>query len=261
MSSNILQIAALTDPGVVRENNEDSIATAGNNGLVVLADGMGGHLAGEVASGLAVDLIVRHIENYLDNGSPRKAGADGSAEAHAVSDAITLANKAVLEASQTRPECAGMGSTVVVALFKGKNIIIGHLGDSRAYRLRGGELEQLTEDHSVVQELVGRGLISKEEAHHSYHKNLVTKALGVDADVVPDVQEQSIQDNDLYLLCSDGLSDVFPDEEIQAMLLADSNDGLDKTASKLVNEVNKNGGPDNVSVILVRTGAEFTRGG
>lgn len=253
-----LEITAVTDPGQVRSNNEDSVSATPELGLVVLADGMGGHLAGEVASGLAVELITQHVEQALDNSSEQDVEPGQSIESYSVGHAVKLANSAIHEASQTQPECAGMGSTVVTALFHGNKMSVGHVGDSRLYRLRNGDLKQITLDHSVVQELLSRGLITPEEAKTSHNKNLVTRALGIEADVEVDVQEVEVEANDIYLLCSDGLSDVFSDDVILKMLL-EKNGDLEETAQYMVNEVNTNGGPDNISIILIRTGNEFRR--
>lgn len=253
-----LEIAALTHPGQVRANNEDSIATVPELGVVVLADGMGGHQAGEVASGLAVDLISRHMDHALKLDG-QTAATDYSHEAHSIVEAIRLANSAIFEASQQRPECAGMGSTVVAAAFYGDKVAIAHVGDSRLYRLRDNELEQITLDHSVVQELLSRGLITPEEAHTAYNKNLVTKALGVDANVEPDINEIKAEAGDIYLLCSDGLNDVLTDTQIRDMLVQD-NSSLDALAQRMVDEVNSRGAPDNVSIILIRTNGQFQRG-
>lgn len=253
-----LEITAVTDPGQVRSNNEDSVSASPGLGLVVLADGMGGHLAGEVASGLAVELITQHVGDALDSSSEQDVEPGQSVESSSIGHAVKLANSTIYEASQTQPECAGMGSTVVAVLFHGNKMAVGHVGDSRLYRLRNRDLEQVTIDHSVVQELLSRGLITPEEAKTSHNKNLVTRALGIEADVEVDVQELEIEPNDIYLLCSDGLSDVFSDDIILQMLL-EKNGNLEETAQYMVNEVNSNGGPDNVSIILIRTENEFTR--
>lgn len=255
-----LRMAAVTDPGRMRAGNEDSISTRPELGLAVLADGMGGHLAGEVASGMAVEVITRHLVNvFARNGFGGGASPnDRSPETRAVDDAIQIANAAVHEASQARPECAGMGSTVVVAVFHQDKVSFGHVGDSRLYRFRAGKLEQLTKDHSVIQELVNRGLLTLAEARASIAKNLVTRALGVDPIVAADLAEQTLQEADIYLLCSDGLNDVLADADIEAHLAAHGKD-LDGTARRLVDEANARGGPDNISVILVRTGARFVR--
>lgn len=235
-----------TDPGMVRDNNEDSIITRPDMGLAILADGMGGHQAGEVASAMAIDLINQFFEN-----AAQRSGKLNFSEI--VSDSITLANSAIFELSQTKPECAGMGSTVVVTYFDGKKVYIGHVGDSRLYRYRNSQLEQITEDHSLVQELVSRGLMSKDEALESTNKNLVTRALGIEESVTVDVNEDSWKKNDIYILCSDGLNDVLRDEQITELMAA-NNDNMDVTLNSLIDTVNENGGTDNVSIILIQPG-------
>lgn len=244
-------MAGLTDPGRVRDGNEDTIAVRPELGLAVLADGMGGHQAGEVASGMAVELITHHFQSAL----ARPGGAVEAARnaADAIGEAIKLANTAIYDAARSRPDYLGMGSTIVVTVFDENRLWVGHVGDSRLYRFRGARLEQLTQDHSVVQELVNRGLFTLEEARQTVAKNLVTRALGVDPVITPDIGAQTAASGDIYLLCSDGLSEVVADSEI-AMLLADAGQDLDVTARRLINLANERGGPDNISVILVRTG-------
>jgi len=257
-----LAMAGVTDPGRMRSNNEDSYAIVPEIGLAVVADGMGGHLAGEVASGIAVDLVTRNLtETFATLPTARKSQKDAAAdspEVASVRDAIRLANSAIFETSTTRPECAGMGSTIVVAVFYTNKICVAHVGDSRLYRFRSDALEQITEDHSMVQELLSRGLITAEEALASSNKNVVTRALGVDADVQPDISEQTLIEGDVYLLCSDGLTDVLSDAEIEQLLMKYHAD-LDGAIQHLVAEANIKGGPDNVSVVLVRTGKRFVR--
>lgn len=235
-----------TDPGMVRANNEDSIITRPDLGLAVLADGMGGHLAGEVASAMAIDLV----NQFFENAAQRSGKLNYS---DVVSDSITLANSAIFELSQNKPECAGMGSTVVVTFFENNKVYVGHVGDSRLYRLRDGKLQQITEDHSLVQELVSRGLLSKDEAIESTNKNLVTRALGIEAGVQIDLNEDAWINGDIYLLCSDGLSDVLRDSQIEEILAANM-ENLEHAIDQLIKTVNENGGPDNVSIILVQPG-------
>ncbi|GAB4506951.1 MAG: Stp1/IreP family PP2C-type Ser/Thr phosphatase [Sulfuricaulis sp.] len=249
-----LLITGLTDPGRMREQNEDNIAMAPEAGLVVVADGMGGHQAGEVASRLAVEVITRHIVDTLADTKESKPGL----EVALVRDAIQRANQAIYAHARERPEYAGMGSTVVVTLFYDDRLCVGHVGDSRLYRFRDTILEQVTEDHSVVQELVNRGLVTAEEARQSISKNLVTRALGIDPDVEADISEHDIYDDDVYLLCSDGVNDVLADGDIE-MMLTEHGRNLETTARHMVNTANDRGGPDNISVILVRTHRGFTR--
>lgn len=233
----------------MRDGNEDCIGTDPDIGLAVLADGMGGHLAGEVASRMAVDIVFRHVAGVHKAGS----WADGSA-AETIADAIRAANVAIYETAREKPECAGMGSTIVVALFADDRMWVGHVGDSRLYRLRAGALSQLTQDHSVIQELVNRGLYTLEEARQTVAKNLVTRALGVEAGILPDISMQITQPGDLYLLCSDGLNEVLTDTEIAAALSSSAAE-LETTARRLVDLANERGGPDNISVILAHTSA------
>ncbi len=264
--ANSLRMAGLTDPGKMRSNNEDSYAIVPEIGLAVVADGMGGHLAGEVASGIAVDLVKRNLTEAFAAlpaakkwpGQENQDGESASSEATSVRDAIRMANSAIFEASTTRPECAGMGSTIVVAVFHTNKICVAHVGDSRVYRFRDDKLEQITEDHSMIQELLRRGLITPEEARVSNHKNIVTRALGVNAEVQPDISEQTLKEDDIYLLCSDGLTDVLSDAEIQQLLI-EYRQNLDEAIQHLIAEANAKGGPDNVSAVLVRTGKRFVR--
>ena len=211
---NGLLMTGLTDPGRLREQNEDNIAYVPQAGLAVVADGMGGHKAGEVASKLAVDVITRHIIGTL---SEAGTSSDSQLESKAVSDAIQLANRSIFELAQQQPDYAGMGSTVVVAVFHDDKLCVGHVGDSRLYRFHHGILEQITQDHSVVQELVNRGLATAEEARLAVNKNLVTRALGVDPNVTPDISDETVSDEDIFLLCSDGLNDVLADGDIARM--------------------------------------------
>lgn len=239
-----IKMSGMTHQGMVRINNEDSISTLDDIGVAILADGMGGHLAGEVASSMAVEMVQQYFTEVMGN-------PDSAPDGDKLLESINLANTAVFELSQERPECAGMGTTIVVCSFIDGKIITGHVGDSRLYRLRDDSLEQITQDHSVVQELVSRGFMSQEEANNSMNKNLVTKALGIEASVKADLNEQEYQSGDVYLLCSDGLSDVVPDAEIEKTLVEQQGD-IGITAKYLVNQANNAGGPDNISVILVR---------
>ena len=259
--ANRLAIKGSTDPGMMRSNNEDRISTTPEAGLAVVADGMGGHQAGEVASGMAVDVVTRHVIDTLareGSGTKKRKAGTPSPEVKAVDEAISLANTAIFELSQSSANCAGMGTTIVVTLFYDDKVCIAHVGDSRLYRFRKDKLELLTEDHSLVQELVTRGLITPEEARNSANKNLVTRALGIEPAVDSHIVERNVQDQDLYMLCSDGLNDVLSDE-LTAQILRENSADLQEAINRLIKEVNARGGPDNVSVILVRTGKRFER--
>jgi len=248
-----LEMHAITDIGVKRTHNEDCVEISPSHGFAVLADGMGGHNAGEVASFMAVDIITRYLKDHLERISDVKPDADTgfTKESVLVRDAMSMGNKAIYEASQQQPECMGMGTTVVAAMFCDDHLTVANIGDSRMYRLRGDVLDHVTEDHSLIQEQVRRGLLTADDARHSAIKNLVTRALGVEPDVKPDIVEDIIQPGDLYMLCSDGLTDVVPDEAIRLTLIRYSGD-LRKIASQLVQLANDAGGPDNISVILIQ---------
>lgn len=256
--SQALQAASLTDPGRVRDHNEDCIESRPDIGLFVLADGMGGYNAGEVASGMATSLI---SDGLQETWNARDLAGRGRDDAKALSeqlikDQIARANSAIFTTSQNNPECAGMGTTLVVALFFDNFMTVAHIGDSRLYRLRGESMEQVTRDHSLLQEQLDSGLITPEEAKLSQNKNLVTRALGIDPSVEPEVHVYETQPDDTYLLCSDGLSDMVEDEEIRLTLITlKSNPNL--TVQQLVQAANDNGGRDNISAMLVRVVEPF----
>lgn len=256
--SQALEIATATDPGMVRSHNEDSIASDGSKGLVVLADGMGGYNAGEVASGIATTVITTELQQLLEDHPPHvKDGKSGKAVAEDIlREQIAKANTSIYQAAQSQPQYAGMGTTLVVALFYDNRIAVAHIGDSRLYRLRGEELEQVTRDHSLLQEQIDSGLITKEQAKQSANKNLVTRALGIDPSVEPEIHEYATKVGDIYLLCSDGLCDMVSDEDI-SMALQTLGGNLPLCAQHLVQTANDNGGRDNVSVILVRVQREY----
>lgn len=253
-----LEVVRITDVGQLREHNEDAIASDVSMGFVVLADGMGGYKAGEVASEMAVLSITADMKEAMLNFIPSlQTDANGrQSEAQLLIDAVNNANTAVYHASQTQPQCAGMGTTLVVGLFTNNKLLVGHIGDSRMYRLRGQFLMQITEDHSLLQEQINAGIISLEQAKYSRNRNLVTRALGIDAEVELELNQYDVEIDDIYLLCSDGLSDMVNDDIIQATLIAYGFD-LEEAAEQLVALANHNGGRDNISVILVRVKSAF----
>lgn len=244
-----LEIAARTDTGRVRTQNEDSVAVSLEHGLAVLADGMGGYSAGEVASGIAVTVIRQTIENRL--GKRWRRPPRSATMQHLLGTAVELANSAIRASAQRQPEYAGMGTTLVAALFHHAQVVIAHVGDSRAYRIRQGHIEQLTRDHSLLQEQIDAGLISTDDARFAEHKNLVTRAVGIGQPLDVEIHEHQVAADDIYLLCSDGLSDLLPEPEIAGLTLAAGAD-LEQAAAALVQRANDNGGRDNISVILVR---------
>jgi len=248
-----LEISTCTDPGIVRSHNEDSVAADAATGLVVLADGMGGYNAGEVASGMATTVIKAEVAQILGNVEPHLVDEKTNkvfAEL-ILREQIRKANASIYQAAQSQSQYAGMGTTLVVCLFYDNRVMVGHLGDSRLYRLRGRTLTQLTRDHSLLQEQIDAGLLTPEQAKTAAHKNLVTRALGIDPGVEPELHEYPTQPDDIYLLCSDGLCDMVSDEDI-ALTLRALGRHLDLAAQQLVQMANDNGGRDNVSVILVR---------
>jgi protein phosphatase len=245
-----LEMVAVSDRGMVRPGNEDRVAVQPPIGLAVLADGMGGHNAGEVASGMAVEVIVADTLSTID-----PAASLAPAEARAVvARHIARANSEINAAGTASRERAGMGTTIVAALWHDASVTVGHVGDSRFYRLRGRELTQLTRDHTLVQERVDRGTLSLDAARSAASRNILTRALGTEPGVDIDLETHATARGDVYLLCSDGLTEMLEDAEI-AEVLADFGATLRSAADELVRRANDNGGVDNVSVILVRAAA------
>jgi protein phosphatase len=243
----------MTDTGRVREHNEDTIGTDADAGVVVLADGMGGYKAGEVASGITVRTVLGLLKDAVDREdlSQHDDGSGLSRPGILLRDAIQRANKIIYQTAKTQPNCEGMGTTVVAGLFFDDKLTIAHVGDSRMYRLRDGKLEQVTKDHSLLQELVARGFYTPEEAQRAANKNYVTRALGVEPTVDVEIATVPVDKDDVYLVCSDGLSDMVDDTDIQ-LTLNTFGANLETVARQLVQLSNDNGGRDNVSVVLVR---------
>lgn len=252
-----LEIAELSDTGRKRDHNEDRVGSDPSRGIATLADGMGGHNAGEVASRLAVETILRELPGEIDaikgEGEPEEAY---SPESLATRATIEQANRVIHGAAVSQPQYQGMGTTVIVAVFYDDRLTIAHVGDSRVYRLRNDNLEQVTRDHTLLQELVDKGFYTPEEARQSLNRNVVTRALGVEPEVKVDVVEDIALPGDIYLLCSDGLNDMIEDEAIR-LTLEEFGANLDEAAERLVAQANDNGGADNVSVVLVRVSKAF----
>ena len=244
--------AAKTDVGRKRKDNEDRFCLDPALGLYVVADGMGGHAAGEVASRLAVETIQEWMEKYLsgaDAAIVAPTPVSASPEAGFLVSSIHLANRIILDAAKQRREYAGMGTTVVAALAQQANVVLAHVGDSRIYRVRDGEIAQVSRDHSFVQQQVDSGIVSEAEAHQSQYRHMITRALGLKDSIDVDLVEQPAQAGDTFLLCSDGLSDLLDDEEILATVREHASD-LDRTCQVLVDRANAKGGDDNVTVLL-----------
>ena len=253
-----LEISTATHTGMVRSHNEDACATDGEIGLAVLADGMGGYNAGEVASGIAVALITSEMRQAIARTNLHGLEqAEGDLQAIRLLKGITAkANTSIYQSANSQPQYAGMGTTLVVTLFRDNRLSVAHIGDSRLYRLRDERLEQITRDHSLLQEQIDAGMITREAARRSQNKNLVTRALGIDAEVEAEIHTYDARPGDLYLLCSDGLNDMVEDEDIELTLNA-MGANLPLAANQLVQMANDNGGRDNVSVILVKVTRDF----
>jgi serine/threonine protein phosphatase PrpC len=253
-----IDFAEITDTGRVREHNEDAIGSIGEIGLMVLADGMGGYNAGEVASGIAVQIVT----DLAADGATREKR--DSIDPHSglmrqsivLRDAIYRSNKIIYQTAQSQTNCEGMGTTIVACMFYDNKISVAHVGDSRAYRLRGGQLDQVTLDHSLLQELVDRGFYSEEEAQRSTNRNYVTRALGVEPTVEVEVHEYEVLPDDVYLLCSDGLCDMVEDDDIH-LTISTFSDSLDVVGQQLVDLANDHGGRDNISVMLAQVKEAF----
>jgi len=253
-----LRCVGLTDTGRVRDHNEDTIAFDAEIGLMVLADGMGGYNAGEVASGIAVKTIVGLVREAVEREDWRIHDPQAGLTRASIilRDAIVRANKIIFQTARTQPQCEGMGTTVVGALFFDNRVSIAHVGDSRLYRLRSDDLEQLTMDHSLLQELVDRGFYSAEEAQRAANKNYVTRALGVEPNVDVEVQEHPVHKGDLYLICSDGLSDMVEDDDIH-LTISTFGANLENATKQLIQLGNDNGGKDNISVLVAEVVETF----
>lgn len=249
-----LEIAAKTDPGVLRTLNEDSIATVNELGLLVLSDGMGGYQSGDVASSITTRVIVEGLTQALKD-TPQP---DGNLAA-VVEDVVKRANRAIHQEGLQRAKRVhssqeqAMGSTLALLLFHDNHVTMAHVGDSRIYRLRANQLELLTHDHSLLQEQIDQGILSAEAAASSHNRHLVTRGLGLQAEVAVALDECDALPGDIYLLCSDGLNDMVDDADIQ-LVLNSLQANLPLAASQLVMIANDNGGEDNVSVILAKAG-------
>jgi serine/threonine protein phosphatase PrpC len=253
-----IEFAEFTDTGRVRDHNEDAVGSNPDIGLMVLADGMGGYNAGEVASGIAVQIV----SDLAAEGATREEREDIDPhsgmmrQSIVLRDAVYRANKIIFQTAQSQTHCEGMGTTIVACMFYDNKVSIAHVGDSRAYRLRGEAFEQLTLDHSLLQELVDRGFYSHDEAQRSTNRNYVTRALGVEPTVEVEVHEHEVLPEDIYLLCSDGLPDMVEDEDIH-LTISTFNASLDTVGQQLIELANDHGGRDNVSVMLAQVIGPF----
>jgi len=243
-----LRITGCTDTGLRRKYNQDQIGFNQDLGIAVLADGMGGHQAGEVAANIAVDSVLEKLQNIAIHES--SGSITGSQLLDYVSNTISVSNTQIIEAAEADSERHGMGTTIVTAIVQGPHIYFGHVGDSRLYLYREQVVRRVTKDHSLVQELIDKGFYTEKEANNASIGNVVTRALGTKADVEVDTKRIEVEKDDVFLLCSDGLTDMVSDWQI-AETIADFSPDLELTASKLVDLANRYGGKDNISVILI----------
>jgi len=242
-----LEIFHATDVGRARDNNEDAVTVDESVGLAVLADGMGGYNAGEVASHMLTSFIGAELGRWLKDAGVSASAGDVK---RAMDICVDNANRAIFNAANTNPRYAGMGTTLVLGVFREEGLLLGHVGDSRAYRLRGGQLVQLTRDHSLLQEQLDAGLLTAEEAAYSSNKNLVTRAVGVEDTVMLEQHLHEVQPGDVYLFCSDGLSDMLEESSIRQLL--QNHPGLPQAAQALIDAANEMGGRDNIAIVLAR---------
>ena len=250
------EICAQTDQGRVRKNNEDAVAFDAKTGLCLLANGMGGYNAGEIASGMAVAFLKLELVPWL-----LQAGFQASAREvrRTMQTCVENANHSIFKAACSNPDYEGMGTTLVTGVFQEGRLMLGHIGDSRCYRLRGQVFQQITKDHSLLQEQVDAGLMTREQALTAPNRNLITRALGVENSVLIEINEHRVELGDVYLMCSDGLSDMVRDAAVAAILGGAGT--LPQKALKLVAAANECGGRDNISVVLVHAAEDTSRRG
>ena len=259
-STHSLEIATKTDPGKLRSLNEDSIAAVNDLGLLVLADGMGGYQSGDVASSLATQIVIEGLAKELQGRSDSNSDV-----VRIVEEVVKRANQAIYLESQQRAQrvhnsqSQAMGSTLALLLFRNNHVTMAHVGDSRIYRLRANRLELLTHDHSLLQEQIDRGILDSEAAATSHNRHLVTRGLGLQAEVEVALDEREALPGDIYLVCSDGLNDMVDNSDIE-LVLNSLQANLPLAASQLVMIANDNGGDDNISVILAKVGAKAAPG-
>ena len=248
-----LEVAAKTDVGVVRTNNEDNFGYDLRHGIFVVCDGMGGMAAGEMASKIAVETVLDHYDHSADDRNVQVLGrsfGSVSEQANMLADAIQLANQAIHQTAARNAEQAGMGSTIVAVSAKGDRFSIAHVGDSRIYLIREAGIQQLTADHSLVMEQVRRGLITPEEAEHSKLQNVIVRALGTEESVEPDLADHEFRAGDILLLCSDGLSRYAQESAIVELL--GRTPTLEKACADLIELAKTGGSDDNITCLLVR---------
>ncbi len=251
-----LMCAGMTDVGCARDHNEDDFyLSEGDEALCIVADGMGGHRSGEVASAMAIRAIVDYYRETIpqdaeEYGESVVNGEELDLNQYRLREALQVANREVFEASEVEEAFDGMGTTIVSGYFTEDGVYMAHIGDSRAYRYRDGKLEQLTPDHSLANEYVRMGILAEEDIEFFPYKNVITRACGLADEVEVDARFLEFEPGDVYLFCSDGLTDMVPDARIAEMIAEE--DDLGSLCEKLVDQANANGGNDNITVILAK---------
>jgi len=241
--------AGITNVGMKRQNNEDNYLINDEVGVYVCCDGMGGHAGGDYASQIAVTTVEEVLANIRDEGAPEDDASEDQITQEKIKYAIRLAGKRIYERAQADPEFRGMGTTAVILLFRRGMAYLAHVGDSRGYLVRGGQITQRTEDHSWVNEQIKAGLITAETAKHHRFRNIITRSLGFQEEVEIDTQVLKAEPGDMYILCSDGLTNLVSEDEIRDMLIAKS---FQETLRDLVALANERGGDDNITAVLAR---------
>lgn len=250
--------AGITDVGRSREHNEDDFYLSdGDEALCIVADGMGGHRSGEVASAMAIKAIVEYYRETMPekvNGYEGERAGEGEdardLDELRIHEALQMANRSVFQAAESDEAFEGMGTTLVSAYFTEDGVYLAHIGDSRAYLFREGSLEQVTHDHSLANEYVRMGILAKEDVEFFPYKNVITRACGLTDEVEIDVGFHAMKPGDMFVFCSDGLSDMVPDRDLVNLL--DKDEDLEVLCQRLVDQANENGGSDNITIILAR---------
>jgi len=248
-----VRFAGETNIGLKRAHNEDSFFLPDAERLAIVADGMGGHASGEVASKMAVETVAEHFRNTSDDAEltwPYKLDGSDRYDANRLHVGIKLANLRIYDKAQRDENCHGMGTTIVATVFLDDKVLIGHVGDSRVYRMRDGQLTQLTEDHSLLNDYIRMKRLSSDDVGKFPHKNVIVRALGMKESVQVDMLADTLRLGDTYLLCSDGLSGMVDDAGL-AYILGDEPD-LDTACERLIHAANRNGGQDNITCVLAR---------
>lgn len=256
---NALKFTGVTNAGCTRAKNEDCITWNAKLGLAIVTDGMGGANAGEIAGQITAETILKEVGEGIED-QPYDPTEVDEGEIHnraslMLYNSLQKANKVVLRIANDQPECNGMGTTALATLFYDNKISVAHVGDSRLYLLRDEQLTQLTEDHTVLQKVISSGIYSREEAERTVNKSIVTRAVGVSVDLNIDILEQPTLPGDLYIMCSDGLSDIVPYKEIRSLLIAKRK--KKELAQNLVDLAIEKGGSDNISVVLVKVSKPY----